>query len=228
MFLLHTGKEYLNNSVQDYLKSENILHFIAYNQYHANYAERVIRTLKGRIYKYMRENLTMTYIDVLQDIVHSYNMTIHSFLHTPPALVTKQNEQQLYEKYYLPIELEREKTPVVFEFQVGDKVRLSKTRHPFGKGYREQWTEEIFIVTHTIPSHPPRYQVKDMMDEPVKSSFYSQELKHVSVTEDTLYRVEKIIRYRTKNNQRQALIKWFGYPDKFTSWTPVSDIQHNK
>lgn len=186
------------------------------------------RTLKGKIYKYFRENLTYDWVSILQDVIDSYNNTIHSFLHIPPSSVTKDNEQELYEKLYLPLELKREREPIHYTFEIGDKVRIANGRRPFKKEFEEQWSEELFEIYRRVPSHPPRYKIKDLMNEPVKGSFYTEELKKVDANEDTLYRINKVIRYRTKNNQREALVSWAGYPDKFNSYIPVSDIASYK
>ena len=222
------GSEWMTSLVQNYLKSEYVSHIIAYNVYHANYAERVIRTLKGRLYRYFRENLTYKYIDVLDDLVDSYNDTVHSSIHMAPAKVNKDNEQQLYEKYYLPVELEREKTSIQYDFQVGDKVRIARGAHPFKKDFEEKWSEEVFEVYIRVPSHPPRYRIKDLLEEEIKGSFYTQELQKASVDENTVYRVAKVLRYRTKNKERQALVQWSGYPSKFDSWISTADLKNHK
>ena len=41
-------------------------------------AEKFIRTLKNKIYKYMTSTSKNVYIDKLEDIVHKYNNTYHS------------------------------------------------------------------------------------------------------------------------------------------------------
>ena len=182
------------------------------------------RTLKGKIYKYFRENLTYKWHSVLQDMVDSYNDTVHSFLKRPPSSITKDNEQEVYEKLYLPMELKREKEKIKFQFSLGDKVRISKQRRPFQKDYEQMWSEEVFEVYHRIPSHPPKYKVRDLMQEPVLGSFYTEDLKRVEAPDDALYRINKIIRYRTRNKQREALVEWSGYSSKFNSYIPVKDI----
>ena len=41
-------------------------------------AEKFIRTLKNKVYKYMTSTSKNVYIDKLEDIVHKYNNTYHS------------------------------------------------------------------------------------------------------------------------------------------------------
>jgi len=217
------GKEYTANIVQEYLKSKGINHIIAYNVYHANYAERVIRTLKGRLYRFFTKKQTHKYIDDLDSIIDSYNNTKHSSIQMAPAQVTPDNQQELYEKLYLPAELKRERKRPVFQFGIGDKVRVSYARKPFKRGYQQNWSDEIFLVDKRIGSLPPRYRLVDLQLEPIKGSFYAQELQDAH--DDGLYKVEKVLRYRTKEGKRQALVTWLNYPSKFDSWIDADQLQ---
>lgn len=219
------GKEYTAKTVQDFLKVRGINHVLAYNIYHANYAERVIRTIKSKIYKFFTRHQTHRYIDNLQEIVTSYNNTIHSSIGMPPSQVTPDNQQQLYEKIYLPMELKRERTPIVYKFTVGDKVRISYARRPFQTGYEQQWSEEVFLVNQRVASHPPRYRIVDLMHEEIKGSFYEQELQKADLADDELYKIEKVLRYRIRQGERQALVRWLGYSKKFDSWIKASEIE---
>ena len=64
-----------------YLKTENINVFYTYNsQIKCNYAELVIRTLNNTVYSFFMEKQTYKYIDVFQQLVHSYNNTPHQSL----------------------------------------------------------------------------------------------------------------------------------------------------
>ena len=58
----------------------------------------------------------------------------------------------------------------------------------------------------------------------MKGTFYDKELQKV-VKEDDIYEVEKIVKKRGKGKNLQYLVKWLGYPDKFNSWVPASDIK---
>ena len=216
-------KAYTAKTTQKFFKTENIKHFVAYNLYHANYSERCIRTLKGKIFKYFTKHQTNKYIDHLQDFVDSYNNSKHSFLKMAPNQVTPENQQEIYEKLYLPTELKREKTPVIFKFKVGDKVRIAAERKVFKKGYEQSWTDELFIVHKRIGSDPPRYHLIDMNGEEIKSTFYAQELQ--LARDDGVYKVEKILRYRRRKGVREALIRWQGYPASFDSWVDTKELR---
>lgn len=142
-----------------------------------------------------------------------------------PSQVTVENQQQLYEKLYLPIEIAREGTEVTYKFSIGDKVRVSYARRPFQRGYEQKWSEEIFLIDKRISSHPPRYRLVDLQKEEIKGSFYENELQPVSMPDDALYKVEKILRYRTRQGTREALVRWLGYTSKFDTWINAADIE---
>ena len=84
------------SNVKKYLDKENFHVFYTQNsQIKSNYAERVIRTIKNRIYSYFMGKQTYKYIDVLHKIVDSYNNTPHQSLGgSTPSSVTKNNEDK--------------------------------------------------------------------------------------------------------------------------------------
>ena len=53
--------------------------------------------------------------------------------------------------------------------------------------------------------------------------FYEQELQKV-VKKDDVYRVDSILRSRTRNGRKQYLVSWKNDPAKFNSWVNEKDI----
>ena len=111
-----------------------------------------------------------------------------------------------------------------FQFRVGDQVRISKARRIFKKGYLPSWTEEIFTISQRIDRSPPVYRLKDLMGEDIAGIFYGQELQKVIKTDD-VFRVEKVIKERTRKGKKEYLIRWLGYPSKFDSWLQAADLK---
>ena len=62
-------------------------------------------------------------------------------------------------------------------FKVGDRVRISKFKNIFAKGYTPNWSKEIFIVNKTNDTVPYTYNIKDLNDEEIIGSFYDRELQ---------------------------------------------------
>ena len=79
-------------------------------------AERFIRTLKTRIYKYMTSVSKNVHIDELDDKVNEYNNTYHRTIKMKPVDV-KDNTY---------IDFKKEVNDKDHKFKVGDHVRISK------------------------------------------------------------------------------------------------------
>ncbi len=184
-------------------------------------AERFIRTLKSRLWKYFTTKKTFCYLDVLPEILDAYNHSFHSSIKTIPAEVDINNESVVREQLYGK---ERSRPPVQFKFNVGDRVRIAKYRHQFKKGYLPNFTEEIFVIKRRYSSHPPTYQIEDLAGEEVAGIFYEPELVKVVKTDDDVYKIEKVIQKRKKRGVSEVLVKWLGYPDKFNQWIKETDL----
>ena len=130
------GGEFYNNSFKRWLQDNDSVMYSTHNEGKSVLAERFIRTLKNKIYKYMTSISKYVYIDKLDDIVDEYNNTYHRTIKMKPIDV-KNNT-------YINIGKEvNDKDP---KFKVGDHVRISKYKNIFAKGYSSNWSEEIFVI----------------------------------------------------------------------------------
>ena len=62
------------------------------------------------------------------------------------------------------------------QFKVGDRVRIYRYKRTFEKGYKPNWTKEIFVVDEVNKTIPITYKIKDLEGEPILGSFYKEEL----------------------------------------------------
>ncbi|KAK3094439.1 hypothetical protein FSP39_001783 [Pinctada imbricata] len=217
---------------KQYCKKEGIQLFFALNETKANYAERYIQTLKKRLYRYFTHFQKYTYIDILQDVVQSINETPNRSLNgRTPASVNKENEEEVRLDAYLARRKESKKTVTKkrkrYDFKIGDQVRITHLKRTFQREYDQTYTEEVFVIRNRMMSQDgvPIYKLKDMMDESIQGSFYVSELQKVHKDEDTVWRIEKILKRRTVRGKREALVRWLGWPKKFDSWVPQKDIK---
>ena len=170
-------------------------------------AERFIRTLKSKIYKYMTSILKNVYIDKLDNIVDEYNNTYHTTIQMKPIGV-KDNT-------YLNVDKEiNNKDP---KFKVGDHVRISKYKNIFTKGYIPNWSEEIFVIKKVKNTIPWTYVINDLNGEEIIGTFYEKELQKTNQEE---FRIEKVVR-RKRN---KLYVKWKVYDNSFNSWIDKKDI----
>ena len=224
------GLEFTGVQTQRYLKSVGVQHFVSTSDSKACFAERVIKSVKSLMYRYFQQNQTYRYLEVLQDLVTNYNTRPHSALPNSmsPSDVTTKNEPILWKKMYIdtaPVPSGRKKK---FKFEIEDLVRLSHLKRVFQRDYQEKWTPEIFIITHRkIREGIPVYKVMDFMKDPIDGYWYGSDLQKVRKNKAEIYKVEKVIRTRkAKNGQRELLIKWAGWPEKFNSWVSETSLEN--
>ena len=170
-------------------------------------AGRFIRTLKSEIYKYMTSISKNVYINKLDDIVNEYNNTYHTTIKMKPIDV-KDNT-------YINTDKEiNNKDP---KFQVGDRVRISKYKKNFAKGYTPNWSEEVFVIKKDKNTIPWTYVINDLNGEQIIGIFYEKELQKTNQEE---FRIEKVI----KRKGDKTYVKWKGYDNSFNSWIHKNDI----
>ena len=75
-------REFYNEKVKKMLTSKDItLYSVSSREIKAAIAERFIRTLKGKLFRYMTHQNTKKYIHILLDIIKSYNLTLQSIVY---------------------------------------------------------------------------------------------------------------------------------------------------
>ena len=205
------GSEFLNWPLQRLLKEYGVHHFTTHNEEtKASVVERFNRSLKTRMWRYFTKKQTIRYVDALQDFVRSYNDSYHRSIGMAPSAVNGANQETVWQRLYGH---DGGGTP---KYRVGDRVRISKAKRHFEKGYMANWTEELFTIVDAHRSDPPVYRLVDWHGDSLDGTFYEPELQKVIVSADKTYRVEAELRRR--NNGREVLVQWFGYPESFNSW----------
>ena len=214
------GKEFLNATFQRRLADLGIQFYVSQNEnIKASVVERFNRTFKTKLLKYFTQRNTARYLDVLDDLLRSYNRTRHRTIGCALIEVTKENESSIREKMYGKEVISKSTA----KFKVGDKVQISKTRRAFDKGYLPNWTEEILTVTAVIDTKPPTYKLEDYGHKKIEGSFYEKEIQRVVETDD-VFKIEKVLSTRKRRGLKEYFVKWKGYPEKFNSWIGESDL----
>lgn len=219
------GKEFFNKAFKVLMKKHNIVHFSTASDLKASVIERFNRTLKSRMWRYFTANNTMRYIDVLQDLLKSYNHSYHSSIKMKPMQVTSENAFQVFQNLY-GTSSATQRSELKMNFKKGDQVRISKVRGVFDKKYEQSFTGEVFTVHECIPREPPVYKLKDYDGEIIQGSFYEAELQKVKMCKDKVYAVEEILKRRTVRGEEQAFVRWKNWPEKFNSWIKVSALKN--
>ncbi len=146
------------------------------------FAESHLRGLKQKLYKYYTKNPKRgAFPNILQKIVTGKNNTRHSSHGFEPASITLENQHLVFEALY-PNYYDAKLKPIKPLYHEGELVRLSKLHSPFTKGFRKNFTEEIYEIADVIKTRaPPMYRIKSKTDGVmVLNSFYSEELVKVN------------------------------------------------
>ena len=216
------GKEFLNKSVQALLQRYDIHHFSTHNaETKASVVERFNRTLKSRMWRYFTQHQTWRYIDILPVLVRSYNNARHRSIGMAPSNVNAKNQEKVWQRLY------GHDGKGVPKLHVSDRVRVSKYKRTFEKGYETNWSEEMFTIHEVHPADPPVYRLRDDLGEVLEGTFYELELQKVSVPVDKVYRVQEVLQRRKVGRRKEALVKWFGYSSNFNSWIDARALVHS-
>ena len=116
-------------------------------------AERFVKNLTTKIYQYTTSISKNVYINKLDDILNKYNNTYHRTIKMKPVDVKDT-------KYIDSNKEVNDKDP---KFKVGDHVRISKYKNIFAKGYKPNWSEEVFIIKQVKNTVPWTYVKNGLM-----------------------------------------------------------------
>ena len=201
------GSEFYNGYFKKWLRDKGIVMYSTHNEGKSVVAEKFIRTLKSKIYKYMTSISKNVYIDKLNDIVDEYNDTYHTTIKMKPIEV-KDNTH---------INTSKEINNKDPKFKVADHVRISKYKNIFAKGYMPNWSEEVFVIKKVKNTIPWIYVFNDLNGEEIIGTFYEKELQKTNREE---FRIEKVIRQKGD----KLHVKWKSYDNSFNSWIDKASL----
>lgn len=213
------GREFHNKLVTNYFKQLNIHHYSSYSEHKASVVERFNRTLKSRLFRIFTHTNSYRYIDILKSVLKGYNSSKHRSTGYPPDKVTPELESTIFEKIY------GYNAQIKYKFNVGDRVRISKVKQTFRKGYLPNWTDEVFTIYKRFPSIPPTYLLRDLKSTDVKGRFYEEELQKVFKESHDFWRVERVLKSRGTGANKEYYVKWKGFDRRHNSWVKNSWIK---
>ena len=128
-------------------------------------AERFIKILKAKIYKKMTANESKSYLSYFNKLVDQYNNTYHHSFNKKPISA---DSTALTEKI--------ETSSKAPKFKINDRIRITKYKNIFRKGYTENWSREIFIIDSVLNANHWIYKIKYLNREKMIGGFYEKEL----------------------------------------------------
>ena len=223
--LLHSdeGGELWNSHMNKIMTELDILHYATGSQMKSGVAERVIRSIKQRMYKYFTHKNTFHYLDVIDQIVLNYNKTVHSTTKYKPIDVNSKNSDAIYEDVFADEPVTRDKS----DLKIGDYVRIALLKGIYRKGYEESYSREVFIIDDITHKNKkvPMYTLKEVDGETIKGSFLKEEVQKVVFDPNATYPIEKIIETKGTGRNKIYLVKWLGWPKVFNSFVSAANIR---
>ena len=164
--MVDKDSEFYNRSMKSWLEKNDIEMYSTHNEGKSVIAERFIRTLKNKIYKYMTSISKNVYIDKLDDIVNKYNNTYHSTIKMKPVDVKSNTYIDFSEEV-------NDKNP---KSKIADNVRISKYKNVFTKGYNPNWSEEVFVIKKVKNTVPWTYAINYVNGKETVLLFYEKKI----------------------------------------------------
>ena len=205
------GTEFYNANCKALLDSYNIKLYSTYSNLKASIVERFNRTLKSKMWKKFSLQGSYKWLDILPNLISEYNSTKHRTIKMKPKDVGVNNEIDVMKRF----NIERwNRAPKKFE-----KVRISKSKPVFEKGYTPNWSTEVFTIVEVKKTVPYTYLLKDYQGERIAGGFYEEELKKPAHPD--VYLVEKVL----KRRGNKLFVKWLGFDNTHNSWIDKSENQ---
>lgn len=168
------GLEFYNREVKGFLKSKGIEQYHSFSSLKAQTAERVIRTIKSRLWRHFTSTGSFVWLDALPKIVKAYNNSQHSSHKFVPALIKKNDWDQVLSNLYTKFALIKPKKP---KFEKDTTVRISRKKLIFRKKYEANYSNEIFWIDKVHTSYPVvSYKLRDSSDRVLDGSYTENEL----------------------------------------------------
>uniref|UniRef100_A0A914H3F8 Integrase catalytic domain-containing protein n=1 Tax=Globodera rostochiensis TaxID=31243 RepID=A0A914H3F8_GLORO len=213
------GLEFVAKPLKEFYAEKGIQKFETSSKKKAAVAERAIRTLKTRLYKYFSAKNTSTWVDVLAEFLAAINNSVCRATGLKPLDIDEQNAREVWKKVYGEAIEPSSKGPKI---KLGENVRIPEPKHIFEKGYMPNYSDHVYTVDERRSSKPEHYFLKDYYGTKLKRKFYLPELTKVKVDKNTLYRVEKKYKERMRDGQKEMLVKFIGFLEKY--WVTSDDF----
>ncbi|KAL3069918.1 hypothetical protein niasHS_015653 [Heterodera schachtii] len=222
------GTEFRNQQLKKLFDEEEVEKYEStHSEKKAALAERAIRQIKNRVYRYFAQTKTLKWVDVIDQIVDGINKSPSRVHGMRPIDVNFKNSQKIWEKMF-----GEDQHRALFgkhrkraRFVPGQTVRMSIAKAQFEKGYIPNYGDEILEID-AVKGHmkPMRYKIRDAKGEKFKGFFYPEELTPVRRDAETTYRIERVFRKRKMpDGTMEVLVKFQIAPaQKSETKTPSS------
>ena len=126
------GREFYSKLTHEWLDNNDILMYSIHSEGKSVMAERFIKTLKVKIFKKITADNSKFHLSYLNKLVYQYSNTYHH-----------SNNKKPINAHYSALNEKIKMNPKAPKFKINDRVRITKYRNVFSKGYTENCSREI-------------------------------------------------------------------------------------
>lgn len=230
--LFDKGSEFTNKKVKDLCNEFNIKIIHPNSNIKAGIIERFNRTFQKLIYQYLTHKQTRRYVDVIDDLLMTYNSRKHRSISDKYIDKFSPNDAEKINNLekLRNITLEKRKKILIKgskikpKFKIGDIVHIAKEKTLFSRGYNETFNQEYFEIIEIKTNLPiVCYKIKSLnTGEIIEGSFYNEELQLVK---GDVYKIENILKERGRGKNKEYFVKWLNFDDRHNSWIPATNIE---
>ena len=142
------GTEFKNRSLRKFFAEQEVeKHEPTHSAVKASLAERAIRNVKQRLYRYFSQKQSLKWVDAVQQIVDGINRSPSRVHGMRPADVNFGNAQRVWEHMYGDAHVVMPtKKAQKSKFHKNDHVRMTLSKGQFEKGYWPNYGDEILEI----------------------------------------------------------------------------------
>ena len=165
------GTEFRGAS-ERFCQSNEIATYSTHSDAKSAFAGRNIRSLKNIIYKHLENKWSYHYMNEVKSFVQTVKSRVNRMTGLAPNKISKRHVPII-------ISLQAEQSRKLVrkpKYKIGNRVRIAKEDLPFKKGYRQNFTDEVFRVPNIATFNPSTYSLADKNGENIQGKFHEPEL----------------------------------------------------
>ena len=220
------GSDLTNKKIKALFAQKNITQYYGYQPNKSALAERAIKSISAGIHRRMQHFGDKRWVRFLQPTVTSYNQTIHGSTGRKPNDVT--DEQSIADVWFnlKHKAMKKQAAYKQYKYNINDGVRIFDTRLPLQKEYDENASVRIYYISNRYKHGTAHiYSLKDDNNNMLPGRFTPDQLTKVITTDQTEYRIQRILKSKRTAGILYHFIDWLGYPAKYRSWVRADSVR---
>ena len=168
-----SGTDFFNPEMRLFTSFYRVNHYSTGNETKCFLVERLNRTILQKLWPILAKRNTWRYINILDQVVESYNNSRHSSLGVSPNSINANNYVPILNKLNKRFR-KQDKKPKYKRLQ---KVRIQYLKGPFQKSYSQTFSNATYIIDRVVKQTPKYvYHLKTQDNKKILGGFYHYQI----------------------------------------------------